>query len=78
MTAVALNAEQQRAYDAALAGFNLFVTGGAGTGKSVLVRSIKRRLGNSCLVAAPTGLAALNVDGCTIHSLFKNGAAALK
>lgn len=78
MTALTLNAEQRRAYDAALAGYNLFVTGGAGTGKSVLVRAIKQRLGSSCLVAAPTGLAALNVDGVTIHSLFKNGAAALK
>lgn len=78
MTSIALNAEQQRAYDAALAGYNLFVTGGAGTGKSVLVRALKQRLGNSCLVAAPTGLAALNIDGVTVHSLFKNGAAALK
>ncbi len=78
MASLALNAEQQRAYDAALSGFNMFITGGAGTGKSVLVRTINSRLGSSCLVAAPTGLAALNVDGCTIHSLFKSGAAALK
>ena len=74
----ALNAEQQQAFDAVLAGHNMFVTGGAGTGKSVLVRAIRRRLANSCLVAAPTGLAALNVDGVTVHSLFKSEAAALK
>jgi len=78
MATALLNADQQRAHDAALAGYNLFVTGGAGTGKSTAVRAIKQRLGNSCLVAAPTGLAALNIDGVTIHSLFKSGAAALK
>ena len=78
MATALLNDEQQRAYDAALAGFNLFITGGAGTGKSTVVRAIKQRLANTCLVAAPTGLAALNIDGVTIHSLFKSGAAALK
>ncbi|KWT67504.1 DNA repair and recombination protein, putative helicase [Hyphomicrobium sulfonivorans] len=73
-----LNPDQQHAYDAAVAGYNLFVTGGAGTGKSVLVRAIKQRLRSLCIVAAPTGLAALNIDGVTVHSLFKNGGGALK
>ena len=74
--AYALNTEQRLAFDAALAGYNLFATGGAGTGKSVLVRAIKDRVGG--IVAAPTGLAALNVGGVTIYSLFKSEASALK
>ena len=32
-----LNPEQQQAFDAALAGYNMFVTGGAGTGKSAIL-----------------------------------------
>ena len=47
-----------------------FITGPAGTGKSELIRNIKRELANDnktfkCL--APTNLAALNIDGMTIH-----------
>ena len=46
----------------------LLVTGAAGTGKSVLVKAIAR-LGNT-LVAAPSGIAALSVNGSTIHRSF--------
>ena len=50
----------------------ILVTGEAGTGKSTLVNYIKRRddLGNT-VVLAPTGVAALNVGGQTIHSFFR-------
>ena len=49
---------------------HLFITGRAGTGKSTLLRSIREFLGDTAVVLAPTGLAAVNVGGQTIHSFF--------
>lgn len=49
---------------------HLFVTGRAGTGKSTLLRVLREVMGDSCVVVAPTGLAAINVGGQTIHSFF--------
>jgi ATP-dependent exoDNAse (exonuclease V) alpha subunit len=49
---------------------NLFVTGRAGTGKSTLLRLIRDLAGEDMVVLAPTGLAAVNVGGQTIHSFF--------
>lgn len=51
-------------------GGNLFLTGKAGTGKSTLIRYFMAGTERRILVAAPTGIAALNVDGYTIHRLF--------
>lgn len=51
-------------------GGNLFVTGRAGTGKSTLLRALRDQLGEQLVVLAPTGLAAINVGGQTIHSFF--------
>lgn len=51
-------------------GDNLFVTGRAGTGKSTLLRCLKSNLAQKTAVLAPTGLAAVNVQGQTIHSFF--------
>lgn len=51
-------------------GHNLFLTGKAGTGKSTLIRHFLAETQHSALVAAPTGIAALNVGGYTIHRLF--------
>jgi ATP-dependent exoDNAse (exonuclease V) alpha subunit len=50
----------------------VFITGSAGTGKSFLLREAHRRLGEqgSVALAAPTGIAALNIGGMTLHSLF--------
>jgi ATP-dependent exoDNAse (exonuclease V) alpha subunit len=56
--------------DEASEGGNLFVTGRAGTGKSTLLRCLKRNLPQNTAVLAPTGLAAVNVQGQTIHSFF--------
>ena len=67
-----LNAEQQRALDLVLEGKNIFVTGVGGTGKSVLLREMRRRLeleGKVVGIAAPTGLAAEAIGGTTIHSV---------
>ncbi|MBU2532591.1 MAG: AAA family ATPase [Alphaproteobacteria bacterium] len=49
---------------------SLFVTGRAGTGKSTLLRLLRDKLQEEAVVVAPTGLAAVNVGGQTIHSFF--------
>lgn len=49
---------------------NAFVTGRAGTGKSTLLQLFRRTTRKKCVVLAPTGVAALNVKGQTIHSFF--------
>jgi ATP-dependent DNA helicase PIF1 len=51
-------------------GRNLFVTGRAGTGKSTLLEYFRRTTRKRVVVLAPTGVAALNVKGQTIHSFF--------
>ena len=50
---------------------NVFVTGKAGTGKSTLLRYFRAHTGKKIVVLAPTGVAALNVGGETIHSFFR-------
>jgi ATP-dependent exoDNAse (exonuclease V) alpha subunit len=52
-------------------GDNLFVTGRAGTGKSTLLRALVRALNDQVVIGAPTGIAAFNVGGQTLHSLFR-------
>ncbi len=49
---------------------HLFVTGRAGTGKSTLLRALRSIVPAEHVVLAPTGLAAVNVGGQTIHSFF--------
>jgi hypothetical protein len=49
---------------------HLFITGRAGTGKSTLLRAIREMIAEEMIVVAPTGLAAVNVGGQTIHSFF--------
>lgn len=51
-------------------GKNLFVTGKAGTGKSTLLQYFRLNTQKKVVVLAPTGVAALNVNGETIHSFF--------
>lgn len=51
-------------------GANMFLTGRAGTGKSTLIRHFLATTGRRAITVAPTGIAALNVDGYTIHRLF--------
>ncbi|NLB55716.1 MAG: AAA family ATPase, partial [Lentisphaerae bacterium] len=52
---------------------NVFVTGRAGTGKSTLLDYFRSNTGKKVVVLAPTGVAALNVRGQTIHSFFRFG-----
>ncbi|MDT5238951.1 MAG: hypothetical protein QOD97_1149, partial [Mycobacterium sp.] len=51
-------------------GRHVFLTGKAGTGKSTLIRRFIAETDRNVVVVAPTGIAALNVDGYTIHRLF--------
>jgi ATP-dependent DNA helicase PIF1 len=48
-----------------------FVTGRAGTGKSTLLQLFRKTTHKKCVVLSPTGIAALNVQGQTIHSFFQ-------
>lgn len=48
----------------------LLITGRAGTGKSTLLRHFRDHTRRKAVVVAPTGIAAINVGGQTIHSLF--------
>lgn len=50
---------------------NIFLTGRAGTGKSTLLNHFRNTTKKKVVVLAPTGVAALNVRGQTIHSFFK-------
>ena len=50
---------------------NIFLTGKAGTGKTTLLRQIVQETYKACVVAAPTGIAALNAGGVTLHSLLQ-------
>ena len=50
---------------------NLYVTGKAGTGKSTFLQYYKEITKKNIVVLAPTGIAAINVGGQTIHSFFR-------
>lgn len=49
----------------------IFVSGSAGTGKTTLIKYLMKKFSGSVAVVAPTGVAALQVGGVTIHSFFK-------
>lgn len=49
---------------------NLFLTGRAGTGKTTFLRALCQELRKPYLIVAPTGIAALNAQGTTLHSQF--------
>lgn len=50
---------------------NIFLTGKAGTGKTTLLHKIINTCYKNTVVVAPTGIAALNASGVTIHSMFQ-------
>lgn len=52
-------------------GANLFLTGKAGTGKTTFLKEIKNKSTKRLVVLAPTGIAAINAGGVTIHSFFQ-------
>ncbi len=68
----AQNPALQLAFDyVQFTGRHLFLTGKAGTGKTTFLRSLKERLPKQLVVVAPTGVAAINAGGVTIHSFFQ-------
>jgi len=52
-------------------GQNIFLTGKAGTGKTTFLKNLKERSPKRMIVLAPTGVAAINAGGVTIHSFFQ-------
>lgn len=50
---------------------NIFLTGKAGTGKTTFLKFLKDNCSKNIIVAAPTGVAAINTGGVTLHSLFQ-------
>jgi ATP-dependent DNA helicase PIF1 len=66
--------KQQEFITAVEMGRNIFLTGDAGTGKSTVfnqARKILEGMGKSVIAVAPTGMAATNINGATIHSTFR-------
>ena len=52
-------------------GANLFLTGKAGTGKTTFLKNLRKHTSKRMVVLAPTGIAAINAEGVTIHSFFQ-------
>lgn len=50
---------------------SVFLTGKAGTGKTTFLRELRARSPKRMIVLAPTGVAAINAGGVTIHSFFQ-------
>lgn len=50
---------------------NIFLTGKAGTGKTTFLKNIIKQTYKNTIIAAPTGIAAINAGGVTLHSLFQ-------
>jgi ATP-dependent exoDNAse (exonuclease V) alpha subunit len=50
---------------------NFYITGNAGTGKSTLLYYFKEKTKKKTVLLAPTGIAAINIGGSTIHSFFR-------
>ncbi len=64
-----LSDKQKQVIELFLQGKNLFISGGAGCGKSYLLNFLKRNFANNGLeITASTGIAAVNIGGSTIHS----------
>ncbi|BCI51639.1 hypothetical protein NIIDNTM18_09170 [Mycolicibacterium litorale] len=70
MAGIVLTDEFRHALGLLGGGRHVFLTGKAGTGKSTLIRRFMADTDRNVVVVAPTGIAALNVDGYTIHRLF--------
>ena len=66
------NPELQLAYDfAEHTDRNIFLTGKAGTGKTTFLHNLKKSTRKRLIVTAPTGVAAINAGGVTLHSFFQ-------
>lgn len=68
---IEISIEQKLAFDLAnYTNKNLFITGKAGTGKTTFLKNLKNLSVKNTIVLAPTGVAAINAGGVTIHSMF--------
>src|SRR5574340_1139869 len=68
----AVNPDLQLAFDfVRYTNRNVFLTGKAGTGKTTFLHNLKRSSPKRMIVVAPTGVAAINAGGVTIHSFFQ-------
>lgn len=61
---------QQIAYDAIMSNQNVCITGSGGVGKSYIIQQIREQIEDETLFVAPTGIAAVNIGGATIHKTF--------
>lgn len=67
-----LNEELRTAWDfVEHTGVSIFLTGKAGTGKTTFLRAVREHSAKTIVVVAPTGVAAINAGGVTIHSFFQ-------
>lgn len=70
---IQLTQQQKEAYEVMLKGENVFLTGEAGTGKSFVIKEFIKTMKNkhkNVILCAPTGIAALQIGGVTIHRCF--------
>ena len=69
---IEFNEQFAKAYDALENGSrNVFITGKAGTGKSTLLQYFRDHTTKNVAILAPTGVAAVNIKGQTVHSFFR-------
>lgn len=68
---MSLDIKQKQALELMRSGGNVFLTGKAGSGKTKVIDEFKKSSSKTIAVLAPTGIAALNAGGATIHSFFK-------
>lgn len=66
------NSELRHAWDfVEHTSISIFLTGKAGTGKTTFLRTFKEKSSKRSIIVAPTGVAAINAGGMTIHSFFQ-------
>ena len=71
MQDIEINKEFKKALDTIrMTSNHLFITGKAGTGKSTLLKHFQESSMKNAVFLAPTGIAALNINGQTIHKFF--------
>lgn len=71
LTSIELSDEQKQIFhDIETSDSHFYITGKAGTGKSMLLQYLRYHTAKKVVVVAPTGISALNIGGQTIHSLF--------
>lgn len=65
-----LDPDQRHVVDLVRQGHNVLATGKAGSGKSLVIAKLRNVLSETAVFLAPTGMAARNIGGVTVHSFF--------